>query len=66
MKYLMGEESLDDFDEYMATLKSMHIEDLIASKQAAELRWEERQDWLEYVILFPGSIMFIQKITYLN
>ena len=34
IKYITGSESLDTFDSYLSTLKSMGIEDLLEIKQA--------------------------------
>ena len=34
IKYITGSESLDTFDSYLSTLKSMGIEDLLELKQA--------------------------------
>jgi putative aldouronate transport system substrate-binding protein len=42
LKFIMGQESLDNFGEYQETLKSLHIEDMIAIKQAAMDRFEAR------------------------
>lgn len=42
LKFVMGKESLDNFDEYQQNLKDMHIEELIAVQQAALDRYNER------------------------
>lgn len=43
LKFIMGQESLDKFDEYQENLKNMHIEDLIAVYQSATDRYEARK-----------------------
>jgi putative aldouronate transport system substrate-binding protein len=42
-KYVMGVESLSNFDQYIATLKSMKIEEAIALRQAALDRYNARK-----------------------
>lgn len=42
VKFIMGQMSLDDYDSYRETLKSMGIEDCIALKQAALDRYNAR------------------------
>ncbi len=43
VKFIMGQMSLDDYDSYRDTLKSMGIEDCIALKQAALDRYNARE-----------------------
>ena len=42
LKFVMGQEPLENFETYRVNLKSMHIEDLIAVHQAAVDRLEAR------------------------
>ena len=42
LKFVMGQEPLENFETYRDNLKSMHIEDLIAVHQAAVDRVEAR------------------------
>ena len=42
MKFMVGIESLDNFDAYVEQVKSMHIDDLVAVKQAALDRFNAR------------------------
>jgi putative aldouronate transport system substrate-binding protein len=39
IKFIVGDQSLDEFDDYVATLKQMGIEDCIAIEQAAYDRY---------------------------
>ena len=41
MKFVVGDESLDEFDNFVSTLKQMGIEDCIAIEQAAYDRYLE-------------------------
>ena len=43
LKFITGQESLDNFDAYIAQLKAMGVEDLIATEQAAYERLEARR-----------------------
>lgn len=43
LKFIMGQESLDKFEEYQENLKNMHVEELIATYQAATDRFETRK-----------------------
>ena len=42
LKFMMGVEPLENFEDFRATLKEMHIEELIATSQAAMDRYESR------------------------
>lgn len=42
LKFIMGQESLDNFETYQQNLKDMHVEDLIEVQQAAMDRFEAR------------------------
>lgn len=42
LKFIMGTESFDKFEEYQETLKSMHLDELIAADQSAMERYEAR------------------------
>ena len=41
VKFVVGDESLDEFDNFVSTLKQMGIEDCIAIEQAAYDRYLE-------------------------
>ncbi len=43
LKFIMGNESLDKFDDYVQRLKQMKIDDAIAIQQAALERYNQRQ-----------------------
>ena len=43
LKFIMGQESLDNFATYQENLKNMHIEELIGIYQAATDRVEARK-----------------------
>lgn len=42
VKFIMGAESLDKFDEYVATLKSMGIDEAIQMQQSGLERYNDR------------------------
>lgn len=42
LKFIMGTESFDNFENYQETLKSMHLDELIAADQSAMERFEAR------------------------
>ena len=43
LKFIMGQEPLENFDAYQENLKNMHIEELIGIYQAATDRYESRK-----------------------
>ena len=43
LKFIMGQESLDNFGTYQENLKNMHVEELTAAYQSATDRYEARK-----------------------